>query len=672
MEEEDANRRHNKVVRGRLPIRGMESVIATVSGYHGTERFNLIKLIDKIGASYVGSMNQSITHLVCWRFEGKKYELAKKFKMSIINHKWVEDCIKNRRRLPEAPYTFQCGQEVGPLMLDNTLFREIIQLNHSKEPAIHIESEEDFNSWTDSTLLKENLSPEMGKYKDRPRRKSNVNSMNEDHPSSSKYCSDEHSLQGPHRTEIEELNFPSSASLKPKKRSSDSETSRRSRRLVKNISGDLVEIISGSEKQSFRIQARQELETSAQFYNSDVEMEEISVNNRHGSSFSCYQSEPSRIDLDGIEETEVNRLLDNGDQSLHVESASSNLTGNRQETCPAVDEVQNETDNTCKVSTSTALSCVICWTDFSSSRGMLPCGHRFCFSCIQTWANHMASSRKVSTCPLCKASFVAIRKVDDVFPADQKIYTQTIPEHNPEMDIYILPEGVAPRFPSNSSRTPVCCRCSCREPEDLLVKCHLCETLSIHSFCLDPPLFPWTCMHCKDLQRLYRRSWSRNRIHKEIIGEILIVWYSHGVPKIDMIDRSTKVEQTVDYTRLEYGNKRKKTISLSSAPTTVLDIHVLGTSDQPVPADTSFPVATSDLISTIYVATTSVPASGQSIHRDAAELFSTQPHVSTEPHVDPSIERDNEYENEEDDGSKRQSKEEPVSDVGDDDLESSC
>ncbi|KAK8292629.1 hypothetical protein V6Z12_D06G133700 [Gossypium hirsutum] len=58
----------------------MELVVETITGYHGLQRFNLIKLIFVAGASYIGCLTQSTTHLVCWRFEGRKYELAKKLK----------------------------------------------------------------------------------------------------------------------------------------------------------------------------------------------------------------------------------------------------------------------------------------------------------------------------------------------------------------------------------------------------------------------------------------------------------------------------------------------------------------------------------------------------------------------------------------------------------------
>ncbi|KAJ7975711.1 BRCT domain-containing protein [Quillaja saponaria] len=89
------------------PIQGMESVVVTVSGYHGSERFNLIKLIAYSGANYVGAMSRSIMHLVCWKFEAKKYNLAKKFKTVIVNHRWIEDCINEGKRIPKHSYTLQ-------------------------------------------------------------------------------------------------------------------------------------------------------------------------------------------------------------------------------------------------------------------------------------------------------------------------------------------------------------------------------------------------------------------------------------------------------------------------------------------------------------------------------------------------------------------------------------
>ncbi|GAU45750.1 hypothetical protein TSUD_286110 [Trifolium subterraneum] len=161
-------------------------------------------------------------------------------------------------------------------------------------------------------------------------------------------------------------------------------------------------------------------------------------------------------------------------------------------------------DNFDDLPTSNELSCVICWTDFSSTRGILECGHRFCYTCIQGWVACKKAAGKISNCPLCKAIITKIMKVEHAATTDQKAYSQTIPRDNISSDIFI---PVDQEFPDNNlepSQAGACVICRGREPEELLENCDVCRCRRIHSYCLDPPLLPWTCSSCKELRMLYR------------------------------------------------------------------------------------------------------------------------------------------------------------------------
>ncbi|XP_021817513.1 uncharacterized protein LOC110759697 isoform X4 [Prunus avium] len=469
------------------PIQGMESVIATVSGYHGSDRFNLIKLISHAGASYVGALSRSTTHLVCWKFEGKKYELADKFNTIVLNHRWIEDCIKQGKRVPERPYILQCGQEVGPLLLEpppiaKDLFPEFKENNSSlKSKQKHV---------------RRNSKQELR--------------------SCSRPCFQDPPLTRPLRMELQE----SSTHLARAKRnisngngSSMAETSRKGRRLAKrNIGRYMKESALSDSDQEYHPIRFQNMPNDVVTVLSDDSGEERNGNilGTEGKTDNGLhiQRRIRNRGLKGVVEVDENHLSPSKDPNIYVEDAPTSLEGTPQDGCFEVENSKEEfknrfgTEDATRIPPSMELSCVICWTEFSSTRGILPCGHRFCYSCIESWAGHMGSKSKNSTCPLCKASFTSITKVDDADMIDQKIYSQTIPSA-PKMDIPVPTYRGIPNFSAQSPSGTVCVACSGREPEELLVACNLCHSRCIHSYCLDPPLFPWTCIHCKDLRLVY-------------------------------------------------------------------------------------------------------------------------------------------------------------------------
>ncbi|KAG6545672.1 hypothetical protein Mapa_012857 [Marchantia paleacea] len=106
-------------VSGQVP--GMETVIVTVSGYRPVTREKLVKLIVHAGASNTGSLSNCNTHVICWRFKGPKYELAKKLNKKLISHRWFEDCLKAGVLLPEDQYINKSGEEEAPLSWDDSV-----------------------------------------------------------------------------------------------------------------------------------------------------------------------------------------------------------------------------------------------------------------------------------------------------------------------------------------------------------------------------------------------------------------------------------------------------------------------------------------------------------------------------------------------------------------------
>ncbi|OVA06435.1 BRCT domain [Macleaya cordata] len=502
----------------------MDSVVATVSGYHGSDRFKLIKLINHTGANYVGSMSKSTTHLVCWQFEGSKYMLAKNLGTKIVSHQWFEDCEREGKRLPEGNYLMQSGQQVRPLSWEPPVACPKESLLARKNDTLFYDRSNICNDARSTEI--ENGSPGPSFR------------LSSEHEESTSYAS---ILSGKHKRSIHSASG-STTKVEP---------TRKSRRLAKKKSSrDIYEsAIFDCDQECSPTENCDEIYTTTAASNDsddlrsdtsltilDCEQEcsptECTPHNvtaapndsnglrnkdamiPQGSTLQdgFYIGENRNEELADVEDiTELNNFAaSNGSNILSDDVLASqermSLDFEDDDAVLKDVDVYGKSD---RLPTPTELSCVICWTDFSSTRGVLPCGHRFCYSCIQDWADHMASRRKVSTCPLCKASFVSITKVEDAASTDQKIYSQTIPDaSSAAKDIFVLSDWEISGFGAQGfqfSAASVCCVCRSREPEDLLVSCHICRNSWVHSYCLDPPLDPWTCINCRRLRMLYRR-----------------------------------------------------------------------------------------------------------------------------------------------------------------------
>ncbi|KAG8370613.1 hypothetical protein BUALT_Bualt13G0001600 [Buddleja alternifolia] len=88
-------------------IPGAKSLIVCLTGYQRQDRDDIMTMVGLMGANFSKPLvANKVTHLICYKFEGEKYELAKKMKkIKLVNHCWLEDCLKAWDILPEADYS---------------------------------------------------------------------------------------------------------------------------------------------------------------------------------------------------------------------------------------------------------------------------------------------------------------------------------------------------------------------------------------------------------------------------------------------------------------------------------------------------------------------------------------------------------------------------------------
>ncbi|KAK4273262.1 hypothetical protein QN277_021700 [Acacia crassicarpa] len=87
-------------------IPGAKNLVVCLTGYQRQDRDDIMTMVGLMGAEFSKPLVASkVTHLICYKFEGEKYELASRLQtIKLVNHRWLEDCLKDWLLLPEEKY----------------------------------------------------------------------------------------------------------------------------------------------------------------------------------------------------------------------------------------------------------------------------------------------------------------------------------------------------------------------------------------------------------------------------------------------------------------------------------------------------------------------------------------------------------------------------------------
>ncbi|CAN6469158.1 unnamed protein product [Victoria cruziana] len=88
----DANHALYMPVKDLNGIPEFQELHVCLTGYQKQERYDIMRMVELLGAKFSKPLvANKVTHLVCYKFEGEKYELAKKMGIKLVNHRWLED-----------------------------------------------------------------------------------------------------------------------------------------------------------------------------------------------------------------------------------------------------------------------------------------------------------------------------------------------------------------------------------------------------------------------------------------------------------------------------------------------------------------------------------------------------------------------------------------------------